>query len=46
LVRARQHIPTVVATAVTLPGIDIDACRQLAAELGVEFRERIYNEVG
>jgi len=46
LVCARQHIPTVVATAVTLPGIDIDACRQLAAELGVEFRERIYNEVG
>jgi len=46
LQRARQHIPTVVATAVTLPGIDITACRRIAAELGVAFRERIYNEVG
>ncbi|NJC88826.1 MAG: YchF/TatD family DNA exonuclease [Desulfuromonas sp.] len=43
---APRHIPTVVATAVTIPGIDIAACRKLAAELGVEFRERIFNEVG
>jgi len=43
---ARHYIPAVIATAVTLPGIDIAACRRIAGELGVEFRERIYNEVG
>jgi len=43
---ARQVIPSVTATAVTLPGLDIEACRQVAQELGVEFREREYNEVG
>ena len=46
LVEAKQHIPSVTATAVTLPGVDIDACRKVAEELHVEFRERIYNEVG
>jgi TatD DNase family protein len=43
---ARQHVPTVIATAVTVPGIDIAACRKVAEDLSVEFRERIYNEVG
>jgi TatD DNase family protein len=43
---APRHIPSVTATAVTVPGVDIDACRRLAAQLGVEFRERIFNEVG
>ncbi len=43
---ARKHIPSVTATAVTLPGIDIEACRRVAEALGVEFRERIFNEVG
>ena len=46
LVEAKQHIPSVTATAVTLPGIDIDMCRKVAKDLRVEFRERIYNEVG
>ncbi len=46
LVEAKRHIPKVTATAITLSGIDIDACKKVAAELGVEFRERIYNEVG
>ncbi len=46
IVEARQYIPSVTATAVTVPGIDIDACRQVAEDLQVEFRERIYNEVG
>ncbi len=46
LVEAKKHIPTVTATAVTLPGINIEACRKVADELQVEFRERIYNEVG
>ncbi|MBE0597526.1 MAG: YchF/TatD family DNA exonuclease [Desulfuromonadales bacterium] len=43
---AKKHIPTVTATAVAIPGIDMQGCRQVAQELGVEFREREYNEVG
>jgi TatD DNase family protein len=43
---ARRHIPQVVASAVTVPGIDIDACRRLAVSLGAEFRVREYAEVG
>jgi len=43
---ARKHIPSVTATAVALPGIDIAACLRVAEELQVEFRERVYNEVG
>ncbi len=43
---ARKHIPTVVATAVTVPGVDMDAVKRLALSLGVEFREREYAEVG
>ncbi len=46
LAEAVRHIPSVTATAVTLPGIDIDACRKVAKQLQVEFRERVYNEVG
>jgi TatD DNase family protein len=44
--QAGLYIPEVTATAVALPGIDIEACRQVAAELGVNFRAREYNEVG
>lgn len=43
---AKQYIPVVVASAVTVPGIDIDACRKLAESLGAEFRVRDYAEVG
>jgi len=43
---AQGHIPQVVASAVTVPGIDIDACRRLAESLGAEFRVREYAEVG
>jgi TatD DNase family protein len=43
---AQLHIPQVVASAVTLPGIDIEACRNLAESLGAEFRIREYAEVG
>ncbi len=43
---AGKYIPNVTATAVTYPGIDISACKQVAKELGVEFRAREYNEVG
>jgi TatD DNase family protein len=43
---AKQYIPEVMASAVTLPGIDIEACRRLAESLGAEFRVREYAEVG
>ncbi len=43
---APAYIPAVTATAVSYPGVDIDACRKVAEELGVEFRTREYNEVG
>lgn len=43
---ARAHIPHVVATAVTIPGLDIARVKALAESLGVEFRERKYAEVG
>jgi TatD DNase family protein len=43
---AQQHIPQVVASVVTVPGIDIGACRRLAESLGAEFRVREYAEIG
>jgi TatD DNase family protein len=46
LKEAKRHIPRVVASAVTVPGLDTAAVRQLAESLGVEFREREYAEVG
>ncbi len=46
LKRAKENIPEVTATAVTVPGLDVKAVEKLAASLGVEFRARQYNEVG
>ncbi len=43
---ARGVIPEVTATAVALPGLDLEACRRVASELGVVFRARDYNELG
>ncbi len=43
---AQGYIPEITATAVTYPGVDIEACRKVALELGVDFRAREYNEVG
>ncbi len=43
---ATKHVPAVTASVVTVPGLDIDACRALAEELGATFRVRTYNEVG
>ena len=44
--QAGQYIPQVVASAVTLPGVDVAACRRLAEELGAVFRQREYEELG
>ncbi len=46
LKEAKKHIPQVVASAVTAPGVDTTKVRKVADELGVEFREREYAEVG
>lgn len=43
---AQKYVPKVMATAVTIPGIDIDACKKLAESLGAVFRVREYTEVG
>ncbi|MFA7406036.1 MAG: TatD family hydrolase [Pelobacteraceae bacterium] len=43
---ATAHIPQVIASAVTVPGVDVEACRVLAESLGAEFRVREYTEVG
>ena len=43
---ATRYIPRVMASAVTVPGVDMDACRVLAESLGAEFRVREYAELG
>lgn len=43
---AQKHIPLVVASAVTVPGLDIEPVRKLAESLGVVFRKREYADVG
>lgn len=44
---ASAYIPEVQATVVTLPGVPVEICREIAEkELGVKFRAREYNEVG
>ena len=43
---AKKYIPDVTATVVSAPGIDIEACRSIAEELGARFRVREYNVVG
>ena len=44
---ARHHVPDITLTAVDgLDGVDISACEQIAADLGVKFRRRVLDEVG
>lgn len=43
---AKKWIPEVIASAVALPGVDLDACGALAASLGAPFRPRAYREEG
>lgn len=45
--RARDFVPQVMLTAIDgLEGVDIPACREIAARLGVEFRRRELDRVG
>jgi TatD family-associated radical SAM protein len=47
LQRAPGWIPDVTATAIHgLPGVDIAACKQLATDCGVKFRQRELDQVG
>lgn len=47
LEQASAYIPDVTATAINgLEGVDIDACRKLAQDLGVKFRQRELDRVG
>jgi len=43
---AKQFIPNVQVSIVEIPGIDIEECKEIARELGVDFRIRKYNVVG
>jgi TatD DNase family protein len=43
---AKQYIPNVEITTVTYQGNDIFQYQKIARELGVNFRIRLYNEVG
>lgn len=44
---AKRHIEDVSLTAVDgLEGVDIQACEQIARELGVKFRGRVLDQVG
>ena len=43
---AKKYIPDVTATVVTVPGVDVDACRRITDALGVKLRVREYNVVG
>jgi TatD DNase family protein len=43
---AKKYIPEVIITVVDIPEIDIDRCKLLAEELGVELRTRKFNVVG
>lgn len=43
---AGTYVPKVVASAVTVPGLDTVRVKQLAESLGVEYRQREFTEVG
>lgn len=44
--QSKKYIPDVVATAVTIPGIDVNKCKKITKEIGVKFRARTHQEVG
>lgn len=46
VMEAKKHIPEVTVSVVALPGLDLEACRKKADELGVQLRVREYMNVG
>jgi len=45
--RAKQYVPSVTLTAINgLKGVDVHACEEIAAEIGVRFRRRELDVVG
>lgn len=46
LEKAKNYIPDVSATVVGMPGINVEACKKLAAGMGVLFRLRKYQDLG
>lgn len=45
--RALDQVPQVTVTAIDgLPGVDIDACEDIAGRLGARFRRRVLDQVG
>ena len=47
IVEAGKYIPEVTATMVTVPGVDVEACRRIVEDdLKVKFRVRQYGRVG
>lgn len=44
---AKNYIPEIIASVVTVPELDVEECRKIVEEeLGASFRARPYNEVG
>jgi len=43
---AKKFIPEVKITVVTVEGVDIEKCKKIAGDLGVEFRVREFDVVG
>jgi len=43
---AKNYIPDVTASVVTIPGVDVEKCRVIVEDLGVKFKPRIYGKVG
>jgi TatD DNase family protein len=43
---AKIYIPEVTVTVVDVEGVDIESCKRIASELGVNFRLRKFNIVG
>jgi len=47
IIEAKKYIPSIEATCLDMPGVDIPKCKEIATkELGVDIRVRKFNEVG
>ncbi|HHT9119292.1 MAG TPA: TatD family hydrolase [Candidatus Hypogeohydataceae bacterium YC41] len=44
--QAKDSIPEVTLSVVDVPGLDVETCKEIARELGVNFRVRRYNDLG